>query len=385
MVYVFLANGFEEMEALAPVDLLRRAGVEVFTVGVGSDMIVSSHNIPVKTDTTVDKIVLNDELEMIVLPGGMPGTLNLEASPDVLGAVDYCADNNRYIAAICAAPSIIGHKGLLDGRYATCFPGYEKDLKGAIHSARLVAVDGKFITAKGGENVVGYLMQKEIDFLGNAVENPVRPFVAILGGAKVADKLNVISNLLEKCDTLIIGGGMAYTFLKAKGYEIGKSLVDETKLDYCKEMMEKAEKLGKKLLLPVDSVMIDDFPNPIDDPTIATTICDADKMDASKEGCDIGPKTIELYSEAVKTAKTVVWNGPMGVFENPVLATGTKAVAAALAETDATTIIGGGDSAAAVNQLGYGDKMSHISTGGGASLEFLEGKELPGVAAANDK
>ena len=233
--------------------------------------------------------------------------------------------------------------------------------------------------------VVGYLMQKEIDFLGNAVENPVRPFVAILGGAKVADKLNVISNLLEKCDTLIIGGGMAYTFLKAKGYEIGKSLVDETKLDYCKEMMEKAEKLGKKLLLPVDSVMIDDFPNPIDDPTIATTICDADKMDASKEGCDIGPKTIELYSEAVKTAKTVVWNGPMGVFENPVLATGTKAVAAALAETDATTIIGGGDSAAAVNQLGYGDKMSHISTGGGASLEFLEGKELPGVAVANDK
>ena len=228
-------------------------------------------------------------------------------------------------------------------------------------------------------------MQKEIDFLGNAVENPVRPFVAILGGAKVADKLNVISNLLEKCDTLIIGGGMAYTFLKAKGYEIGKSLVDETKLDYCKEMMEKAEKLGKKLLLPVDSVMIDDFPNPIDDPTIATTICDADKMDASKEGCDIGPKTIELYSEAVKTAKTVVWNGPMGCFEMPKFAAGTKAVAEALAETDAVTIIGGGDSAAAVNQLGYGDKMTHISTGGGASLEFLEGKELPGVAAANDK
>ena len=232
--------------------------------------------------------------------------------------------------------------------------------------------------------VVGYLMQKEIDFLGNAVENPVRPFVAILGGAKVADKLNVISNLLEKCDTLIIGGGMAYTFLKAKGYEIGKSLVDETKIDYCKEMMAKAEKLGKKLLLPVDSVMIDDFPNPIDAP-VETTICDADKMIATKEACDIGPKTVELYSEAVKTAKTVVWNGPMGVFENPTLAVGTKAVAAALAETDATTIIGGGDSAAAVNQLGYGDKMSHISTGGGASLEFLEGKELPGVAAANDK
>ena len=232
--------------------------------------------------------------------------------------------------------------------------------------------------------VVGYLMQKEIDFLGNAVNSPERPFVAILGGAKVADKLNVISNLLEKCDTLIIGGGMAYTFLKAKGYEIGKSLVDDSKIDYCKEMMEKAEKLGKKLLLPVDTVMIEDFPNPIDAP-VDTTVCTADQMDASKEGCDIGPKTVELYADAVKTAKTVVWNGPMGVFENPTLAAGTKAVAAALAETDAITIIGGGDSAAAVNQLGYGDKMSHISTGGGASLEFLEGKELPGVVAADDK
>ena len=179
-------------------------------------------------------------------------------------------------------------------------------------------------------------------FLGNAVENPVRPFVAILGGAKVADKLNVISNLLEKCDTLIIGGGMAYTFLKAKGYEIGKSLVDDSKIDYCKEMMAKAESLGKKLLLPVDTVMIEDFPNPIDDPSIKTEVFDADKMPADKEGCDIGPKTIELYSDAVKTAKTVVWNGPMGVFENPVLAAGTKAVAAALADTDATTIIGGG-------------------------------------------
>lgn len=232
--------------------------------------------------------------------------------------------------------------------------------------------------------VVGYLMQKEIDFLGNAVETPVRPFVAILGGAKVADKLNVISNLLEKCDTLIIGGGMAYTFLKAKGYEIGKSLVDETKVDYCKEMMEKAEKLGKKLLLPVDSVTIADFPNPIDAPVEVVTY-DVENMPADREGCDIGPKTASMYAEAVKTAKTVVWNGPMGVFENPTLAAGTVAVAKALAETDATTIIGGGDSAAAVNQLGFGDKMSHISTGGGASLEFLEGKELPGVAAANDK
>ena len=400
---------------------------------------------------------------------------------------------------------------------------FVNDAFGTAHRAHCsnVGVAGLVDTA-----VVGYLMQKEIDFLGNAVENPVRPFVAILGGAKVADKLNVISNLLEKCDTLIIGGGMAYTFLKAKGYEIGKSLVDDSKIDYCKEMMAKAESLGKKLLLPVDTVMIEDFPNPIDDPSIktevfdadkmpadkegcdigpktielysdavktaktvvwngpmgvfenpvlaagtkavaaaladtdaTTIICDtliigggmaytflkakgyeigkslvddskidyckemmakaeslgkklllpvdtvmiedfpnpiddpsiktevfdADKMPADKEGCDIGPKTIELYSDAVKTAKTVVWNGPMGVFENPVLAAGTKAVAAALADTDATTIIGGGDSAAAVNQLGYGSKMSHISTGGGASLEFLEGKELPGVAAANDK
>ena len=232
--------------------------------------------------------------------------------------------------------------------------------------------------------VVGYLMQKEIDFLGNAVEAPVRPFVAILGGAKVADKLNVISNLLEKCDTLIIGGGMAYTFLKAKGYEVGTSLVDDEKLDYCKEMMAKAESLGKQLLLPVDTKVAASFPDPIDaEIEVENVACDA--IPADKMGLDIGTKTAELYAEAVKSAKTVVWNGPMGVFENPTLAQGTIAVAKALAETDATTIIGGGDSAAAVNQLGFGDKMSHISTGGGASLEFLEGKELPGVAAANDK
>ena len=231
---------------------------------------------------------------------------------------------------------------------------------------------------------VGYLMQKEIDFLGNAVENPVRPFVAILGGAKVADKLNVIDNLLEKCDTLIIGGGMAYTFLKAQGNEIGTSLVDESKIDYCKEMIAKAEKLGKKLLLPVDAVTIKEFPNPID-AKVDTEVYASDAMPADRQGCDIGPKTQELFADAVKSAKTVVWNGPMGVFENPTLAAGTIAVAKALADTDATTIIGGGDSAAAVNQLGFGDKMSHISTGGGASLEFLEGKELPGVAAANDK
>ena len=227
-------------------------------------------------------------------------------------------------------------------------------------------------------------MQKEIDFLGNAVNNPVRPFVAILGGAKVADKLNVISNLLEKCDTLIIGGGMAYTFLKAKGYEVGTSLVDDTKIDYCKEMMDKAEKLGKKLLLPIDTTIAKDFPNPID-AKIEVTVVPSDAIPADMMGLDIGTKTAELYADAVKSAKTVVWNGPMGVFENPILAKGTIAVAKSLAETDATTIIGGGDSAAAVNQLGFGAQMSHISTGGGASLEFLEGKDLPGVVAANDR
>ncbi len=262
---------------------------------------------------------------------------------------------------------------------------YVCDAFGSAHRAHAsVAVVTKYISEKGGVNAVGYLMQKEIEFLGNAVENPVRPFVAILGGAKVADKLNVIDNLLEKADTLIIGGGMAFTFLKAKGYEIGNSLVDDEKLDYCKEMMAKAEKLGKKLLLPIDTTIAAGFPNPID-AEIEVAVVDADKIPADMEGLDIGTKTAELYADAVKSAKTVVWNGPMGVFENPILAKGTIAVAKALAETDATTIIGGGDSAAAVNQLGFADKMSHISTGGGASLEFLEGKVLPGVAAADDK
>ena len=262
---------------------------------------------------------------------------------------------------------------------------YVCDAFGSAHRAHAsVAVVTKYITEKGGVNAVGYLMQKEIDFLGNAVENPVRPFVAILGGAKVADKLNVSNNLLEKCDTLIIGGGMAFTFLKAKGYEIGKSLVDDEKIDYCKEMMAKADSLGKQLLLPIDTTIAAGFPDPID-AEIEVSVVDADKIPADMEGLDIGPKTAELYANAVKNAKTVVWNGPMGVFENPILAKGTIAVAKALAETDATTIIGGGDSAAACNQLGFADKMSHISTGGGASLEFLEGKELPGVYAADDK
>lgn len=236
-----------------------------------------------------------------------------------------------------------------------------------------------------GPHVVGYLMEKEIRFLGQAVENPVRPFVAILGGAKISDKLNVISNLLEKCDTLIIGGGMAFTFIKAQGHEIGKSLVDDSKLDYCREMIEKAKKIGCRLLLPLDAVVAPSFPDPIDDPKLSVSTVDINAIPADQLGLDIGPKTRELYAEAVKSAKTAVWNGPMGVFENPILAEGTKAVAKALAETEATTIIGGGDSAAAVNILGYGKKMTHISTGGGASLEFLEGKELPGVAAADDR
>ena len=220
--------------------------------------------------------------------------------------------------------------------------------------------------------------------MANALEHPVHPFVAILGGAKVADKLNVINNLLEKCDTLIIGGGMAYTFLKAKGYEVGKSLLDEEKIDYCRDMMAKAAAAGKQILLPVDCVTIADFPNPIDAP-IETIVVDADQIPADREGADIGPKTRELYADAIKSAKTVIWNGPMGVFENPILAAGTNAVAHAMADSDATTIIGGGDSAAAVAQLGYADKMSHVSTGGGASLELFEGKVLPGINCLNNK
>ena len=232
--------------------------------------------------------------------------------------------------------------------------------------------------------VCGYLIQKEIGVMGQALENPARPFVAILGGAKVSDKLNVINNLMEKVDTLIIGGGMAYTFLAAKGYSIGTSLLDAEKIDYCKEMMAKAEEKGVKLLLPIDTVITADFPNPIDAP-IDTTIVPSCEIPADKMGLDIGVKTRELFAEAVKSAKTVVWNGPMGVFENPILAAGTIAVAQALADSEAITIVGGGDSAAACDQLGFADRITHISTGGGASLEFLEGKELPGIACLLDK
>ena len=258
---------------------------------------------------------------------------------------------------------------------------FVNDAFGAAHRAHCSTVG---VASFVEESANGYLMAKEIKFLGAAVENPVRPFVTILGGAKVADKLNVIENLLNKADTLIIGGGMAYTFLAAKGYGVGTSLLDSEKIDYCREMLARAEQKGVKILLPVDCRVASAFPDPIDAP-IDVEVVASDSIPADKMGLDIGPKTAELFANEVKSAKTVVWNGPMGVFENPTLATGTIAVAKALAETDATTIIGGGDSAAAVNTLGFGDKMSHISTGGGASLEYLEGKELPGIAAMSDK
>ena len=264
---------------------------------------------------------------------------------------------------------------------ASLADAYVDDAFGSCHRAHCSTAG---VTDYIKDTAVGYLMEKEIKYLGNAVNDPVRPFTAILGGAKVADKLNVISNLLEKVDTLIIGGGMAYTFLAAKGYAVGKSLLDESKIDYCKDMMAKAEAKGVKLLLPVDVVVADSFPDPIDGPIDVTTV-DAAAIPADKEGLDIGEKTCALFASAVKDAKTVVWNGPMGVFENPTLAKGTIAMAQALADSSATTIVGGGDSAAACEQLGFADKITHISTGGGASLEFLEGLELPGIACLEDK
>ena len=264
---------------------------------------------------------------------------------------------------------------------ATLADAYVDDAFGSCHRAHCSTAG---VTAYTSPNVAGYLIGKELSIMGKALENADRPFVAVLGGAKIEDKLNVINNLLEKVDTLIIGGGMAFTFLKAKGYEVGKSLLDESKIDYCTEMMAKAAEKGVKLLLPIDTVCAAGFPDPIDGP-VEVTVVDSDKIPADMEGLDIGPKTRELFADAVKTAKTVVWNGPMGVFENPTLAQGTLAVAQAMADSEAVTIIGGGDSAAAVEQMGLGDKMTHISTGGGASLEFLEGKTLPGVACLDDK
>ena len=263
---------------------------------------------------------------------------------------------------------------------ATLADAYVDDAFGSCHRAHCSTAG---VTAYTSPNVAGYLIGKELSIMGKALENADRPFVAVLGGAKIEDKLNVINNLLEKVDTLIIGGGMAFTFLKAKGYEVGKSLLDESKIDYCKDMMAKASEKGVKLLLPIDTVCAAGFPDPIDGP-VETVVVDSDSIPADKEGLDIGPKSRELFAEAVKSAKTVVWNGPMGVFENPTLAQGTLAVAQAMADSDAVTIIGGGDSAAAVEQMGLGAKMTHISTGGGASLEFLEGKTLPGVACLDE-
>ena len=258
---------------------------------------------------------------------------------------------------------------------------YVDDAFGSCHRAHCSTAG---VTEYLSPCVAGYLIGKELSIMGKALENADRPFVAILGGAKVADKLNVIENLLEKVDTLIIGGGMAFTFLKAKGLEVGNSLLDETKIEYCQNMLKKAEEKGVKLLLPIDTVCVKAFPDPID-AEVETVVVDCDKIPADMEGCDIGPKSAALFAETVKTAKTVIWNGPMGVFENPTLAAGTLAVAKALAESEAITIIGGGDSAAAVEQMGLGDKMTHISTGGGASLEYLEGKTLPGVACLDEK
>ena len=258
---------------------------------------------------------------------------------------------------------------------------YVDDAFGSCHRAHCSTAG---VTEYLSPCVAGYLIGKELSIMGKALENADRPFVAILGGAKVADKLNVIENLLEKVDTLIIGGGMAFTFLKAKGLEVGNSLLDETKIEYCQNMLKKAEEKGVKLLLPIDTVCVKAFPDPID-AAVETVVVDCDKIPADMEGCDIGPKSAALFAETVKTAKTVIWNGPMGVFENPTLAAGTLAVAKAMAESEAVTIIGGGDSAAAVEQMGLGDKMTHISTGGGASLESLEGKVLPGVACLDEK
>lgn len=258
---------------------------------------------------------------------------------------------------------------------------YVNDAFGAAHRAHCsTAGVAKYVK----ESALGYLMGKEIKYLGDAVENPERPFVTVLGGAKVSDKISVIEALLKKADSIIIGGGMAYTFLAAKGYGVGKSLLDASKLDYCRDMMKKAEKNGVKILLPVDVVAAPEFPDPIDAP-VEANVYDADKTPDDMEGLDIGPKSSEIFANEIKNAKTVVWNGPMGVFENPAFASGTAAIAEAIARADATSIIGGGDSAAAANLLGYGDKMTHISTGGGASLEFLEGRALPGIEAVDDR
>ena len=314
------------------------------------------------------------------------GETKVTFAEDIIGA-----DAKAKIAAMKAGEAVLLENTRFDAREEKNGADFAKELAsmadifvndafGAAHRAHAsTAGVADYIPA-----VCGYLIQKEIGVMGKALENPERPFVAILGGAKVADKLNVIDNLLTKVDTLIIGGGMAFTFAAAKGFGVGKSLLDDTKLDYCREMMAKAEEKGVKLLLPIDNGVIAEFPNPIDAP-VEVEYVDVDKIPADKEGVDIGPKTAQLFADAVLSAKTVVWNGPMGVFENPTLAKGTIAVAKALAESSAITIVGGGDSAAACEQLGFASEITHISTGGGASLEFLEGKDLPGISCLLDK
>ena len=314
------------------------------------------------------------------------GANKVTFAEDIIGP-----DAKAKVAALSAGEAVLLENTRFDAREEKNDPEFARELAsyadiyvsdafGAVHRAHAsTAGVAAYIPA-----VCGYLIQKEISVMGKALSNPERPFVAILGGAKVADKLNVIDNLLTKVDTLIIGGGMAFTFLAAQGYGVGKSLLDETKLDYCREMMAKAEEKGVKLLLPVDTAVASEFPNPIDAP-VDVEYVSSTEIPADKEGLDIGPKTAKLYADAVLAAKTVVWNGPMGVFENPTLAKGTIAVAEALAASDAITIVGGGDSAAACEQLGYASKITHISTGGGASLEFLEGKDLPGVSCLLDK
>ena len=333
---------------------------------------------------------LGDKKKLTLKP--VADRLNEDLGGKVTFAEDIIGpDAKAKVAALKAGEAVLLENVRFDARETKNDPEFAKELA----SMADIFVNDAFGTAHRAHAttagvadylpaVCGYLIQKEIGVMGKALEAPERPFVAILGGAKVSDKLNVINNLLTKVDTLIIGGGMAYTFLAAKGYGVGNSLLDSEKIDYCKDMMKLAEEKGVKLLLPVDTTVAAGFPNPIDGP-VDVKVVPSDAIPADMEGLDIGDKTIEIFADAVKNAKTVVWNGPMGVFENPTLAKGTIAVAEALAASEATTIVGGGDSAAACEQLGYADKITHISTGGGASLEFLEGLELPGIACLGDK
>ena len=343
------------------------------------------------TKAYLEKALVSDKKKLTLKPvcarlNELLGAEKVTFAEDIIGE-----DAKAKIAALKAGEAVLLENTRFDARETKNGADFAKELAsmadlfvndafGAAHRAHAsTAGVADYIPA-----VCGYLIQKEISVMGKALSNPERPFVAILGGAKVADKLNVIDNLLTKVDTLIIGGGMAFTFAAAKGYCVGKSLLDDTKIDYCKEMMAKAKEKGVELLLPIDTGIAKEFPNPIDAP-VDVQYVDVDKIPADMEGLDIGPKTAKLFADAVLAAKTVVWNGPMGVFENPTLAKGTVAVAEALASSSAITIVGGGDSAAACEQLGFAPKITHISTGGGASLEFLEGKDLPGVSCLLDK